>query len=175
MATALISAHQPVGDLVDQLAVLRVHPHRHPEALGLDEHLAQLVSPQVAEGVHSREHVDLDRAHPLVSELRQSVAPVGLAIRVVARPAPEHEVDVGLGGDDPELVLEIGRRGHRRQRGTRHVDDHRHPARRRRPSAGREVFAMGEARVVEVDVAVDDSGEHQGAAEVDPLFVATAR
>ena len=38
-------------------------------------------------------------------------------------------------------------------------------------SAGAEVLPMGEARLVEVDMAVDDPGQDEGASQIDDLFV----
>ena len=137
-------------------------------AAALGKFYPQLVAPEVAEGVHPREHVDLDRAHPLGGELRQAVAPAGLVAGVGARPAPEHEVDVGLGGGDAALEIEGPSVGDRRNRGVGQVDHAGGAARGRGGRSAGKVSPQRKAGVGEVDCTVDQARQHQTVAEVDP-------
>ena len=56
-----------------------------------------------------------------------------------------------------------------RRRVERHVEEQRAAAGRQRAAAGRRAFPLGAARLVEVQVHVDQAGQHEQAARIDLL------
>ena len=89
-------------------------------------------------------------------------------VRGVARhdAAPERDVDVTLPVRRGPLGLERRRRRRRRHAVQRHVDDRGYATGRGRPRRGVEALPIGAARLVDVDMGVDDARRHDEVAGV---------
>ena len=93
------------------------------QLVSLGQNLADLRCGEVAEGFHSREHVDLDRSNAGVHQVGEFLAPLLAGDRVARNSSPEHVVNMCFWADDLELVFEGLGGDDRRQGGAWHVDD----------------------------------------------------
>ena len=82
-------------------------------------------------------------------------------------PAPEAEVDERRSAGRRDLEVERGAVDRRRRRVQRHVEEARATTGGEGRGAGRESLPLGPARIVEVDVRIDDAGEDVEAGGVD--------
>ena len=131
-----------------------MHRHRQAEACSARHAGAQRLVVGRGKVVHpGRAHEGLEADDPPVGELVEAVD--------VARhePAPEREVDVGRAGRGRDLEIERGPVERRWARVQRHVDEGRRAAGGERPGSVVEPLPVRAARIVAVDVSVDDAGE----------------
>src|SRR5437016_3491573 len=139
----------------------RVEPRRHLES---DREQAVGHAMKVLDAAFTHECLEPHDAAP--GERRQLREVLG------NHPAPEAKVDECLLGRDGDLRIE-GRDGRGRWMGVeRHLEDRGNAAARRTARPRLPSLPLGAARLVEVDVRINDAGEHDEAARVDDFVAA---
>jgi hypothetical protein len=131
-----------------------VHDHQRVEARELLEGRPQLSPRQRWELVHARVHQEALHAEDARLVQAPQVADVA-----GHRAAPEAHVDVALAVRRRALDLQGGDVDGRRQAVERHVDDRRDAPGRGGTGRRGEALPLGAARLVDVDVGVDEPGQ----------------
>ncbi len=160
-----VEAERGLLALGERLGELGVHEQRRAEARDLGHAGAELGLVYVRElGDAALGEEALEGQHAFLEEVAQAAVRTGVAGN---EPAAQRDVDAGLLLERAHLGAEAFERGGRRHAVERHVDEGGDAARGRRAGRGGEALPLGAARLVDVDVRVDEAGQDAEIARVE--------